>query len=83
MRSARCARSGRRYAPGFRQPLIQSRLRTEVIVTRSEGFDEWRDAGIGLRLVRTLVESAGGSLAIKSDPLGLTFSIELPPARLH
>ena len=25
-----------------------------------EGFDEWRDAGIGLRLVRTLVESAGG-----------------------
>jgi two-component sensor histidine kinase len=48
-----------------------------------EGFDEWRDAGIGLRLVRTLVESAGGSLAIKSDPLGLTFSIELPPARLH
>jgi two-component sensor histidine kinase len=48
-----------------------------------EGFDEWRDAGIGLRLVRTLVESAGGSLAIKSDPLGLTFSIELPPVRLH
>jgi len=48
-----------------------------------EGFDEWRDAGIGLRLVRTLVESANGSLAIKSDPLGLTFSIELPPVRLH
>jgi two-component sensor histidine kinase len=48
-----------------------------------EDFDEWRDAGIGLRLVRSLVEGTGGSLAIKSDPLGLTFSIELPPARLH
>ena len=43
-----------------------------------EGFDEWRDAGIGLRLVRTLVEGAGGSLAMKSEPLGLTFSITLP-----
>jgi two-component sensor histidine kinase len=48
-----------------------------------EGFDEWRDAGVGLRLVHSLVESAGGSLAIKSDPLGLTFSIEMQPARLH
>jgi two-component sensor histidine kinase len=48
-----------------------------------EGFDEWRDAGLGLKLVRSLVESAGGSLAIKSDPLGLTFSIELQPTRLH
>ena len=43
-----------------------------------EGFDEWRDAGIGLRLVRTLVESAGGNVAMKSDSLGLTFSITLP-----
>jgi len=43
-----------------------------------EGFDEWRDSGIGLRLVRTLVESAGGNVAIKSDPLGLTFLITLP-----
>jgi two-component sensor histidine kinase len=43
-----------------------------------EGFDERRDAGIGLRLVRTLVECAGGNVAIKSDPLGLTFKITLP-----
>jgi two-component sensor histidine kinase len=44
-----------------------------------EGFDEWRDAGIGLKLVRTLVERAGGCVAMKSDPLGLTFAIQLPP----
>ncbi len=43
-----------------------------------ENFDEERDAGHGLRLVRGLVESAGGRLAMKSDPLGLSFSIELP-----
>jgi two-component sensor histidine kinase len=43
-----------------------------------EGFEEWRDAGVGLRLVRSLVESAGGCVATKSDPLGLTFSITLP-----
>lgn len=43
-----------------------------------EGFEEWRDAGVGLRLVRSLVESAGGCVAMQSDPLGLTFSITLP-----
>ena len=42
-----------------------------------EGFDESRDAGVGLRLVRTLVENAGGSLAIESCSLGVAFSIEL------
>ena len=46
-----------------------------------EGFDERRDGGVGLELVRSLVEYAGGYLAIRSDALGLTFSIELPPAR--
>jgi len=46
-----------------------------------EGFDEKRDAGPGLRLVRGLVESAGGSLALNSDPLGLRYSIELPGIR--
>jgi two-component sensor histidine kinase len=43
-----------------------------------EGFDEKRDAGPGLRLVRGLVESVGGRLTLNSDPLGLGFSIELP-----
>jgi signal transduction histidine kinase len=42
---------------------------------------EWRDAGLGLRLVRSLVESAGGHLTTNSDPLGLTFSIQLPPQK--
>jgi len=45
-----------------------------------EGFDDVRDAGVGLKLVRALVENAGGRLATRSDALGLTFSIELPPA---
>jgi len=44
-----------------------------------EGFVESRDAGIGLKLVRALVENAGGRLETKSDELGLTFSIELSP----
>ena len=44
-----------------------------------EGFVEERDAGIGLRLVRSLIESVGCRLDIKSDPLGLVFSIHLPP----
>jgi len=48
-----------------------------------EGFDEWRDAGIGLKLVRTLVEGSGGCVSMKSDLLGLTFSIGLPPTRLQ
>jgi two-component sensor histidine kinase len=48
-----------------------------------EGFDEVRDAGPGLRLVRSLVVGAGGSLAIRSDPLGLRFSIQLPNAQLQ
>jgi two-component sensor histidine kinase len=42
-----------------------------------EGFLEERDAGVGLRLVRSLVESVGGRLSIKSDSLGLVFSIHL------
>jgi len=46
-----------------------------------EGFDEKRDAGPGLRLVRGLVESVGGRLTLNSDPLGLGFSIELPDTR--
>ena len=43
-----------------------------------EGFVETRDSGVGLKLVRSLVDSAGGRLAISSDELGLAFHIELP-----
>ena len=46
-----------------------------------EGFDEWRDAGIGLRLVRTLVEGAGCRLETTSSALGLSFAIQLPPRK--
>ena len=44
-----------------------------------EGFVEARDAGMGLRLVRSLIESVGGRVELHSDALGLTFHIELPP----
>jgi two-component sensor histidine kinase len=44
-----------------------------------EGFVEARDGGVGLKLVRSLVENAGGRLELNSDSLGLTFSIQLPP----
>ena len=43
-----------------------------------EGFVELRHAGVGLKLVRSLVESVGGRLAISSSELGLTFRIDLP-----
>lgn len=43
-----------------------------------EGFVESRDAGVGLKLVRSLVESVGGRIAMSSTELGLTFGIELP-----
>jgi len=43
-----------------------------------EGFVESRDAGVGLKLVRSLVESVGGRIAMSSTELGLTFRIDLP-----
>jgi two-component sensor histidine kinase len=43
-----------------------------------ENFVEARDAGVGLKLVRSLIEGVGGALTISSGPLGLTFNIELP-----
>lgn len=48
-----------------------------------EGFVEARDAGVGLKLVRSLVENAGGRLEMRSDELGLTFLIELPSTRIQ
>ena len=44
-----------------------------------EGFDEARDAGVGLKLIRGLVEGAGAALSLRSDELGLTYAIRLPP----
>ena len=44
-----------------------------------DGFDEARDAGVGLRLVRGLIESVGGRVRLSSNELGLTFHMELPP----
>jgi two-component sensor histidine kinase len=43
-----------------------------------EGFVESRHVGVGLKLVRSLVESVGGRVAMSSSELGLTFRIELP-----
>lgn len=48
-----------------------------------EGFVESRDAGVGLKLVRSLVESVGGRIAMSSTELGLTFRIELPRSCAH
>jgi two-component sensor histidine kinase len=42
-----------------------------------EGFVESRHAGVGLKLVRSLVESVGGRIAMSSSELGLTFRIDL------
>jgi two-component sensor histidine kinase len=39
---------------------------------------EIADAGVGLKLLRSLVERCDGQLAIRSDALGLTYVIRLP-----
>jgi two-component sensor histidine kinase len=44
-----------------------------------EGFVEGCDGGLGLQLIRTLVESAGGALEVRSDALGLTYAIRFAP----
>jgi len=43
-----------------------------------EGFDEARDAGLGLKLVRTLARRIGASLEMQSSELGLSFRLVLP-----
>ena len=44
-----------------------------------ENFVEQRDAGVGLKLLRSLVERCDGRLTIRSDALGLTYVIRLSP----
>ncbi|MGE0577731.1 MAG: sensor histidine kinase [Reyranella sp.] len=46
-----------------------------------DGFVESRDAGVGLKLVRSLLESVGARIAISSSELGLAFHVELPSPR--
>jgi two-component sensor histidine kinase len=45
-----------------------------------EGFDEVRDGGIGLKLIRSLTERIGATLHMESSDLGLSFRIALPCA---
>ncbi|MBY0319480.1 MAG: ATP-binding protein [Reyranella sp.] len=45
-----------------------------------DGFVEDRDAGVGLRLVRSLMENVGARIDISSNELGLVFDVELPPS---
>lgn len=45
-----------------------------------DGFVEDRDAGVGLRLVRSLMENVGARIEISSNELGLVFDVELSPS---
>lgn len=44
-------------------------------------FVEERDAGIGVKLMKSLVEGAGGRLQMRSQGQGLAVSIQLPSSR--
>jgi two-component sensor histidine kinase len=46
-----------------------------------DGFSEERDAGVGLKLIRSLARRIGASVEIESDELGLGFRFSLPQAR--
>jgi two-component sensor histidine kinase len=46
-----------------------------------EGFDPQRDSGVGMKMMRYMIESAGGEVRTTSDELGLSVSITLPPRR--
>jgi two-component sensor histidine kinase len=46
-----------------------------------EDFDPQRDSGVGMKMVRYMIDAAGGNLATTSNELGLTLSITLPRKR--
>jgi two-component sensor histidine kinase len=46
-----------------------------------DGFVESRDGGVGLKLVRSLMEGVGARVDISSSALGLVFEVKLPPSR--
>lgn len=46
-----------------------------------EGFDPQRDSGVGMKMVRYMIDAAGGELTTTSTDLGLTLSIMLPEKR--
>ena len=46
---------------------------------RAAGPNRYKGLGLGLYIVRNIVNQLGGSLAVKSTPgLGATFTVELP-----
>lgn len=47
-----------------------------------EGFDEARDGGLGLKLIRTLATRIDAALQMESNELGLSYRLELPARRL-
>src|SRR4051812_38474269 len=46
-----------------------------------DGFDPERDSGVGMKMVRYMIDSIEGQLTTSSDEFGLTFSIVLPAKR--
>jgi two-component sensor histidine kinase len=46
-----------------------------------EGFDPQRDSGVGMKMVRYMIDAAGGELTTTSSDLGLTLSLTLPQRR--
>lgn len=60
------------------------RIRLEISddgVGLPDGFDPERDSGVGMKMVRYMVDSVGGELGTTSDALGLNFSITLTEKR--
>ncbi len=50
-------------------------------VALPEGFDPMRDGGLGLRLVRSLVQQVGGKLVFDDTGVGLSVAVRIPTER--